>query len=497
MQNDSRGNAPDQAEKNRKTPERKPLSRSRKEKPVKEDGPKEDKPIKEDAPKEDKPIKEDAPKEDKPIKEDAPKEDKPVKEDVPKEDKPVKEDAPKEDKPVKEDAPKEDKPVKEDAPKKNKPKKEDVLKEDKPVKEDAPKEDKPVKEDAPKEDKPVKEDASKEDKPVKEDAPKEDKPVKEDASKEDKPVKEDAPKEDKTEKEAPVKGKKERPKKKKKEPKVKRNWLLRLLFVAVVAGAMYYAYLQLTDISHFEVSFYTVEQEEIQSPVRIAFLSDLHLNEFGEDNIDLVNEVARLKPDLIAIGGDMTMMHNPDYSIVLSLCSQLKEIAPVYYGIGNHEYNDILFEGSNILYDLKKAGVTVLSNHYVTINVNGNTIDIGGLNETMDQFEQYGTKFWNKYDEKATNYRLLLVHDPGYFRTGGKLVGKNIDLALCGHYHGGQIILPIIGPLYHPEGGFRPQLASGCNLVEDTYVITSRGMGNHSKLPRFNNPPELVVIDLY
>ena len=288
-----------------------------------------------------------------------------------------------------------------------------------------------------------------------------------------------------------------RPRKRKKQPKVKRNWLLRCLFLLSLIGILAYGYLQLTDISRFSVTFYAFEQEKIQSPVRIVFLSDQHLNEFNAENAALISEIDRLHPDMIIMGGDMTIMHNPDYSSVLSLCSHLKAIAPVYYGIGNHEYNDILFEGSGILNDLDKLGVSVLSNRFITVKINENLIDIGGLNENPDQFEKYGSKFWNQYDEKARNYRLLLVHNPGYFNSGGWLVGKNIDLALCGHYHGGQIILPVLGPLYHPEAGFLPKMTGGSYEVENTLVVVSRGLGNHSILPRFNNPPELVVIDLY
>ena len=197
----------------------------------------------------------------------------------------------------------------------------------------------------------------------------------------------------------------------------------------------------------FHVSFYSFEEKKIESPMRIAFLSDMHLNTFGKDNEDLTAAIRKLEPDIIVIGGDMNIMNNPDYSAVLTLCRQLVEIAPVYYGMGNHEYTDILFNGSNILTDLSALGVNTLSNRYMTIQVNGNLIDIGGLSETMDQFEKYGVKFWNKYDGHAKNYRLLLVHDPGYFRAKGALVGKNIDLALCGHLRG--IILLVIGALYH------------------------------------------------
>lgn len=255
---------------------------------------------------------------------------------------------------------------------------------------------------------------------------------------------------------------------------------------------------RLTDMRHFVDTFYEVEEEKINSHIRLVVLSDLHLQEFGENNCELVDEITRLEPDLICMAGDMVDMHKTDYSVVVTLCEQLVDVAPVYFCYGNHEKEVIrVLQTSTINKDLTALGVHVLHNRYETINVNGNLIDIGGLSANPGTLDaSYTQDFWQSY-LLTTNYRLLLVHYPQYFFEGGELIGTGVDMALCGHLHGGQVVIPFIGGLYHPIDGFFPEMTDGCTEVEDTWVVISRGLGNGKRLPRLNNPPELVIVDLY
>lgn len=79
------------------------------------------------------------------------------------------------------------------------------------------------------------------------------------------------------------------------------------------------------------------------------FLSDVHLHEYGEDNADLVADIQNLQPDLILLGGDLVTDSVPTYDNMLSLCSQLTEIAPVYGVLGNHEDVMIFLQGDKEL----------------------------------------------------------------------------------------------------------------------------------------------------
>ena len=274
-----------------------------------------------------------------------------------------------------------------------------------------------------------------------------------------------------------------------------RKKLYRWALVLALLALAVYALVKVCDNSHFVVTFYEVEDEKIENHMRIAVLADLHLKEFGKDNSELVEEIIKLKPDIIAMAGDMLDMNKTDYSVLLTLCRQLVDIAPVYFCYGNHEKEVIrVLQTSTINVDLSEMGVHVLHNRYETINVNGNIIDIGGLSANPGTlYADYTQNFWKRYMQ-TENYRLLLVHYPQFFFKGGDLLDCDIDMALCGHLHGGIAGVPIVGGLYHPTLGFFPEMTDGCNLVDGTWVVVSRGLGGSL---RINNPPELVIVDLY
>ena len=75
-------------------------------------------------------------------------------------------------------------------------------------------------------------------------------------------------------------------------------------------------------------------------------------------------------------------------------------------------------------------------------------------------------------------------------------VRADVDLVLSGHAHGGQFRLPFVGGLVAPNQGLFPKYDAGLYTEENTNMIVSRGIGN-SILPfRFNNRPEVILIEL-
>ena len=65
-----------------------------------------------------------------------------------------------------------------------------------------------------------------------------------------------------------------------------------------------------------------------------------------------------------------------------------------------------------------------------------------------------------------------------------------------GHAHGGQFRLPIIGGLVAPNQGLFPTYDAGLFVEDNTHMIVSRGIGNSIIPMRFNNRPEVIVIEL-
>ena len=169
------------------------------------------------------------------------------------------------------------------------------------------------------------------------------------------------------------------------------------------------------------------------------------------------------------------------------------KIAPVYYGPGNHENHLFYEKGSPLESLLVEKGVHVLVNRAEEVTVHKTTFLIGGLTTAPEGYEEYGAQFIEEY-EKSDDFKLLIAHYPSLYYEA--LSDAQIDLGICGHYHGGLVRLPLVGGLYHGDTGLFPKYSGGMYRLPHSTVFVSRGMEDHSGFPRINNRPELAVIDV-
>ena len=242
-----------------------------------------------------------------------------------------------------------------------------------------------------------------------------------------------------------------------------------------------------------DVTTYQVESSKITSEIRVALLTDLHSTEIDEGNKNLIQSIKDCKPDIICYSGDMINWSDTNYEVTLNLTRELVKIAPVYYGLGNHEYYKYVEKNRDFIDMFQKAGAIMLNNTYETVEINGNIIDIGCVCEAPEQYEKYKPDIVDRM-EQSEHSKLLLAHAPELYM--GTLNEKDIDLSLAGHAHGGQIRIPYIGGLYTPDQGFLPELTAGMYEYDKTTLIISRGLGDHTFVPRINNNPELVIINI-
>ncbi len=266
------------------------------------------------------------------------------------------------------------------------------------------------------------------------------------------------------------------------------------LFVILGLGFGYNCWMN----AMFVTNFYTVESDKVTKSVRIVELSDLHLSEFGQDNEKLVQRIRGLAPDIIAVAGDMNIDENEDYSIVTTLMEQLVKIAPVYYAPGNHEWASIYaFHYTDLPDDLEALGVHWMNQTYEDIEVNGNTIRIGGFFEwPRTELEREGSKkVADALNDNKDAYNVLICHCPEVLKTS--LRKDKFDLVLSGHAHGGQVRLPFTDGLWSTSQGFLPKYTSGVRKMGKSKVVISRGLGDSEPWPRINNQPELVVVDIH
>lgn len=231
--------------------------------------------------------------------------------------------------------------------------------------------------------------------------------------------------------------------------------------------------------------------------LRVAHVSDLHDAEFGEGHARTVALLELAKPDLIFLTGDMVDRHEgrTDVDLTLAFVEQAVAIAPCYYVTGNHEAGISDEDYTELEEGLRALGVTVLRNASVTLERDGQSIRVAGVDSPA--FGAAGTAIEDWMALCEGEYTLLLAHHPEYVSLYAE-VGANV--VFSGHVHGGQFRLPFLGGLYGPGQGWFPIYDKGVYLVSDgreqTHLVVSRGLGNSSIPVRFANRPEVVTVVL-
>ena len=251
-----------------------------------------------------------------------------------------------------------------------------------------------------------------------------------------------------------------------------------------------------------ELNTYTISSDRLPGAFdgyRIAHVSDLHNAEMGKDNEKLLDMLRETEPDIIAITGDIIDSRNTDIDVALQFTKAAMEIAPCYYVTGNHEAR--VSEYDELKEGLIEQGVALLDDERIELELSGETIVLLGVNDPSFQtdylFGDSETVMQSKLQEiinEEDTYTILLSHRPELFKV---YTESKVNLVLSGHAHGGQFRIPFMGGLVAPNQGLFPKYDAGLYTEENTNMIVSRGIGN-SILPfRFNNRPEVILIDLY
>lgn len=277
--------------------------------------------------------------------------------------------------------------------------------------------------------------------------------------------------------------------------KKKRSIIIILAVVtAIVLALLLWAIWENTAL---EVNIRTVSSGRLPKAFdgyRIAQISDLHNAQFGKNNEKLLSLLRETKPDMIAITGDLIDSRNTDVKIALQFAGEAVKIAPCYYVTGNHEAR--VSEYFELQQGLIALGVDVLDDEQILLEREGEAISVIGLNDPSFQMAYEPAFLINGRLQNMTgegSFTVLLSHRPELF---GVYVENGIDLALCGHAHGGQFRLPFVGGLFAPDQGLFPEYDTGLYTEGGTNMIVSRGIGNSAFPLRFNNRPEIVLIEM-
>lgn len=285
--------------------------------------------------------------------------------------------------------------------------------------------------------------------------------------------------------------------------------IILIAFIIFMVLALLIVFESIRECKQFKITSYTVinESASVDSRLKIAMLADLHNTVFGDNNDELINKIKEYKPDCIIIAGDMTVCleDEKDNNIeTAKFVNRLGNIAPVYYGIGNHErgtkylYKDM---GDNWERYIKSLApnINILSNENISLtkgdvkyNIYG--LDIPGKNYKRLKKENLDVKYLiDNIGTPNKGYNILIAHNPDYFDVYEKW-GAN--LVLSGHNHGGLVRLPLLGGVISPRLHLFPKYSYGRYHLNTSQMILTNGLGSHSMKIRVNNVPEVVFIQI-
>lgn len=242
-----------------------------------------------------------------------------------------------------------------------------------------------------------------------------------------------------------------------------------------------------------EITNYTIYSDKIKNKVRIAFVADTHSCDYGEGQKELLEPLYSSNPDIVFLGGDIIDDKLP-FEKGFETIQNLSKDYPTYYVSGNHEVWSKKLDF--IKEKVKSFDIQVLDGYFDTITINKEQIDILGIDDPDIGFKKYDEQYQKIKAFKSENLSLLLAHRP---ERVSEYENLDIDIVFCGHAHGGQWRIPLIlKGFFSPNQGFFPKYTGGIyDLNNDIKMVLSRGLSREStRIPRFYNKPELVIIDI-
>ena len=287
---------------------------------------------------------------------------------------------------------------------------------------------------------------------------------------------------------------------------------MKIVWIIIILVAIFGVYCLVEikrELNDFHVTTYRISSPKLTAMAgtgRVIFLSDLHNRTYGPENEKLWNQIVKINPDLILIGGDMLVRKDgTSYEKTLRFLKRLPQICPVYYANGNHEqklkekpecYNQSY---STYKKELEKSGIHMLENASETVELKGQKIVLTGLEIPLWAYARFGRKklpaeeITGRIGEAKEGYQVLLAHHPAYMK---EYLDWGADLVLGGHYHGCVVRLPGVGGMIAPNFTLFPKYSGGIYREKGCTVVVSRGLGTHSVPIRLWNWPELIVLEL-
>lgn len=257
-------------------------------------------------------------------------------------------------------------------------------------------------------------------------------------------------------------------------------WLA-LVAVALIC-AKYYG--EVWEPSNLEIERVEVQIAGLTRKVRLVHLSDLQTDTIGPLHERVRLEANAFKPDLVVFTGDLI-----NYPSLAEIAGDwLAGFTPAgrkYFVTGDID------GGAEINGLLRRAGFEKLDGRRQVIEAAGSRLTLLGV----DIWDWREPGYLARLADGSPRPRLLLSHRPD----AALMSGDSVDFVLSGHTHGGQVCLPLWGPVVTLSNVARKIAAGGLHRIGQVPILVSRGLGWEGHVaPRVRTfcRPHLILVEL-
>jgi predicted MPP superfamily phosphohydrolase len=274
-------------------------------------------------------------------------------------------------------------------------------------------------------------------------------------------------------------------------------WWLPILVLAGMTALVYYS----TWVEPFRLGvthqvYTTPKWKSDAAPLRLLQIGDIHVERVTPRERRLNQLVKELKPDVIVFTGDFVNLsntHDPEAEAAIrDIIGEWRAPLGVYCVSGTP-----LVEPLDRVKAFVKGldNLKLLPNQWMTVNTPGGALNLLGLVVTHDMARDRAMLKQMMLSAPKSGLHLLLMHPPDIAPEAND---AGIDLYLCGHTHGGQIRLPLVGALFS-SSQLGNRFIMGRYELGTTTLYTARGVGLEglgAPRARFLCPPEIVLWEI-
>jgi predicted MPP superfamily phosphohydrolase len=273
-------------------------------------------------------------------------------------------------------------------------------------------------------------------------------------------------------------------------------WVCALILLAGTLIVYYSTWVEPFQLGVTEQVYQTAKWKRTEKPLRLLQIGDMHIERITAREKHLNELIRSLAPDIIVYTGDYVNLSNTDDPLseqdIRSIIGAWQAPLGVYCVSGTPLVEPL---ERVIAFTRDLPNLKLLPNQWISLQTPNGPLNILGLVVTHDMKRDHDNFHHMMLSAPKNGLHLLLMHPPDIAPEAND---AGIDLYLCGHTHGGQIRLPLIGAVFS-SSHLGKRFVMGRYELGKTTLYTARGVGLEglgAPRARFLCPPEIVLWEI-